>query len=180
MLNIKQQKELLKIARASVEAYVSGGKAPDFKITGEALNKKQGAFVTLTKNGRLRGCIGQIAPSNQPLWQLIQEMAIAAASQDNRFNPVSRDELGELEYEISVLSAPEVIGDWRKIKLGEHGVIIRKSGRSGVFLPQVATETGWDLEKFLSELCLEKAGLAPDAYKDKNTEIKIFTAQVFK
>lgn len=180
MLNGKQQKELLKIARLSVEAYVSGGKAPDFKITNEALNKKQGAFVTLTKNGRLRGCIGQIVPSNQPLWQVVKDMAIAAASQDERFEPVSRDELEELKYEISVLSAPETIDDWHKIKLGEHGVIIRRGNNCGVFLPQVAEETGWSLEEFLKELCSQKAGLACEAYKDKDVEIQIFTAQVFK
>jgi AmmeMemoRadiSam system protein A len=106
-------------------------------------------------------------------------MAVAACSEDDRFHPVSVDELDKLEYEISVLSRPEKIDDWRKIELGKHGVIVRQGRRGGVFLPQVATETGWTLENFLSQLCYQKAGLSPDCYKDPNTEIKIFTAQVF-
>jgi len=180
MLNSKEQKELLKIAKETVESFVLTGKIPEFKITDEKLNQQQGAFVTLHKDGELRGCIGQIAPSSESLWQVVRDMAIAACSEDNRFNPVSKDELKKLEYEISVLSVPELISDWQKIELGKHGVIIKQGGRSGVFLPQVATETGWSLEEFLSELCSQKAGLASNCYKDKNTEILVFTAQVIR
>jgi len=180
MLNYKQQKELLKIAKETVENFVLTGKISEFKIIDEGLKQKQGAFVTLTKNGQLRGCIGQIAPSNESLWQVVRDMAIAACSEDNRFNPVSEDELDKLEYEISVLSVPESIDDWHKIELGKHGVIIKQGGQSGVFLPQVATETGWSLEEFLSELCSQKAGLSSSCYKDKNTQILVFTAQVIK
>jgi len=179
-LNVDEQKILLKIAKETVGSFVLTGKAPEFKITGERLKQKQGAFVTLNKDGQLRGCIGQIVPSSEPLWQVVRDMAVAAASEDNRFNPVSKDELNRLEYEVSVLSTPEPIDDWRKIKLGKHGVIIKQGGRSGVFLPQVATDTGWNLEEFLSELCWQKAGLAPDCYKNKDTQILVFTAQVFK
>lgn len=178
-LKINEQKILLKIAKETVESFVAAGKVPEFKITGERLKQKQGAFVTLNKNGQLRGCIGQIAPSDQPLWQVVRDMA-AAASEDNRFNPVSKAELNQLEYEVSVLSTPEAIDDWRKIELGKQGVIIKQGGRSGVFLPQVATDTGWSLEEFLSELCWQKAGLAPGCYKDKDTQILVFTAQVLK
>lgn len=180
MIDIKGQKILLKIAKEAVESFVRHGQAPEFKVADERLNKKQGAFVTLTKNGQLRGCIGQIAPSAEPLWRVVRDMAVAAASQDYRFKPVGEGEPDELEYEISVLSAPEKIADWRKIKLGKHGVIIKKAGRGGVFLPQVALETGWTLTEFLSQLCCQKAGLSPDCFKDKDTEIQIFTAQVFK
>lgn len=179
-LNVDEQKILLKIARDTVENFVVNGKISEFNINNERLNKKQGAFVTLNKGGQLRGCIGQIVPSDQPLWQVVRDMAIAACSEDGRFNPVSIDELNKIEYEVSVLSTPEPIDDWQKIELGRHGVIIKKGGRSGVFLPQVATETGWSLEEFLSELCWQKAGLSPSCYKDKDTQILVFTAQVFK
>ncbi len=179
-LNNEQKKKLLDIARQTVESYVKNSKISEFIITDERLNQKQGAFVTLHKDGQLRGCIGQIVPSSDPLWQVVRDMAVAACSEDGRFNPVSKDELNKLEYEVSVLSTPELIDDWHKVELGKHGVIIKKSGQSGVFLPQVATDTGWALEEFLSELCWQKAGLSPSCYKDKNTQIFVFTAQVFK
>ncbi len=179
-LNADEQKIILKIAKDTVESFVATGKVPEFNITGERLNKKQGAFVTLDKDGQLRGCIGQIVPSDQPLWQVVRDMAVAACSEDGRFNPVAKDELSKLEYEVSVLSTPAPIDDWHKIELGKHGVIMKKGGRSGVFLPQVATDTGWTLEEFLSELCWQKAGLSPTCYQDKDTQILTFTAQVFK
>lgn len=179
-LNIDEQKILLNIAKETVESFVLTGKVPEFEISDERLMQKQGAFVTLNKNGQLRGCIGQIVPSDEPLWQVVRKMAVAACSEDGRFNPVSKEELSKLEYEVSVLSTPEPIADWRQIELGKHGVIIKQGGRSGVFLPQVATETGWTLEEFLSELCWQKAGLVPSCYKDKDTQILVFTAQVFK
>jgi hypothetical protein len=179
-LNVDEQKILLKIAKETVESFVATGKVPEFKITDQRLKQKQGAFVTLTKNGQLRGCIGQIVPSNKPLWQVVRDMAVAAGSQDGRFDPVSKNESDKLKYEISVLSVPVSIDDWRKIELGKQGVIIKQGSRSGVFLPQVATETGWSLEEFLSELCWQKVGLAPSCYKDKDTQILVFTAQVFK
>lgn len=179
-LNKEQQETLLKIARETVEVYVKTGEVPEFNVRDIRLNQKQGAFVTLDKNGQLRGCIGQIVPSDEPLWRVVRDMAVAACSEDGRFAPVSKDELDKLEYEVSVLSAPERIDDWRKIELGKHGVIIRQGGRSGVFLPQVAADTGWPLEEFLSQLCWQKAGLPPDCYKDKDTEILVFTAQVFE
>jgi len=179
-LNREQRELLLTMAKETVESFVTTGQAPEFDVTDERLKQKQGAFVTLTKNGQLRGCIGQIVPTDEPLWQGVREMAVAACSEDGRFNPVEKSELDELEYEVSVLSAPEAIDDWKKIELGKQGVIIRKGGRSGVFLPQVATETGWTLEEFLGQLCSQKAGLSPSCYKDKDTEIQIFSAQVFK
>ena len=106
-------------------------------------------------------------------------MAVSASTEDPRFPPVGKNELEKLEYEISILSAPKRIDDWQKIEMGKHGVIIKRGYQSGVFLPQVATETDWDKETFLSELCAQKAGLQPNCYKDKATEIQIFTAQVF-
>ena len=179
-LNNEEQKILLKIAKETVESFVKTGRVPEFSVSDERLNQKHGAFVTLNKNSQLRGCIGQIVPSSDPLWQVVREMAVAACSEDGRFEPVSKDELNKLEYEISVLLKPETISDWRKIELGKHGVILGQGRNRGVFLPQVATETGWTLEEFLSQLCWQKAGLPPDCYKDKDTEMEVFTAQVFK
>ena len=179
-LSVDEQKILLKIAKETVESFVATGKIPEFNITDERLMQKQGAFVTINKNGQLRGCIGQIVPSDEPLWQVVRDMAVAACSEDNRFKPVSQDELKKIEYEVSVLSVPQPIDDWRQIELGKHGVIIKQGSSSGVFLPQVATDTGWSLEEFLSQLCWQKAGLSPSCYKDKDTQILTFTAQVFK
>lgn len=179
-LNEQQKQELLDIARSTVESYVRTGQIPEFKINDKRLKEKQGAFITLHRNGQLRGCIGQVVSSNKPLWGVVQDMAMAACSQDHRFSPVSVDELNELTYEISVMSLPKKIIKWQDIELGKHGVIIQKEARTGIFLPQVARETGWNKEEFLAQLCSQKAGLAPDSYKnDQDIELKIFTAEVF-
>ncbi len=179
-LNRLQQKQLLEIAKTAVESYVTAQIIPQFTIQDKRLNKRQGAFVTLKKQNQLRGCIGQIIPSQNPLWQVVRDMAIAAATEDPRFSPVNISELPKLEYEISVLSPPVKITNWQQIELGKHGVIIQRGWQQGVFLPQVAEETGWSLEEFLAQLCSQKAGLAPDCYKnDPKVEFKIFTAQVF-
>lgn len=180
ILTKQEQEELIGIAKQTVESYVKSGQVPDFEIKDERLQSKEGAFVTLHENGQLRGCIGQIIPSGAPLWRVVRDMAVAACSEDNRFNPVTPDELDKLDYEVSVLSAPRAIDNWHKIELGKHGVIVRKGARAGVFLPQVADETGWDIDEFLSELCAQKAGLPPSCYKDdKSVELQVFTAQVF-
>ncbi len=181
MLNEEQKKELLNIARATVESYARDGKVPKFDVNDERLKWKKGAFVTIHKDSKLRGCIGQIAPSGKPLWQVVRDMAVAACSKDHRFSPVSKKELDNIDYEVSVLSIPEKINNWQDIELGKHGIILQKGLRSGVFLPQVADETGWSKEEFLSQLCWQKAGLAPDCYKnDSDVELKVFTAQVFR
>jgi len=181
LLNREEQKRLLEIARQSVETYIKEGRVLTFSETNPVLNQKLGAFVTLKKNGQLRGCIGRFtSDDNPPLYQTVAEMAIAAATQDIRFLPVQAYELSELEYEVSVLSPLKKIDDWHQIKLGKHGVKIKKDGRSGVFLPQVAIETGWDFETFMAELCSQKAGLSRNCWQDKETELYIFTAQVFK
>lgn len=180
VLSETQGKTLLKIARNSVEEFCRTGRKIKIEITDNQLLQKQGAFVTIHMNKQLRGCIGQIIPNEKPLWQVVQDMAIQAGFDDPRFRLVAREELSELEYEISVLTEPEQIFDWRNIKLGEQGVIIRKGDQGGVFLPQVAQETGWKLEKFLEVLCTEKAGLPFDAFKnDKEVKLFVFSAQVF-
>jgi len=178
-LSKEDQKTLLKIARETVENYIKEGKIPEYKIDSPDLNKKLGAFVTIKKHGNLRGCIGRFSPTDIPLYQVVSQMAIAAATQDVRFTPVKVDELKDLTYEISVLSPLKRIDDWRKIEIGKHGVQIRYGLRSGVFLPQVATENNWNLETFLSMLCIEKLGLPGNCYKEKEAQIYVFTAQVF-
>jgi len=178
MLNFQQRKRLLEIARKTIETYVRERKAPDFKETDPELLKEKGAFVTIHKHGDLRGCIGNIY-GRGPLYLTIRDMAIASSTEDPRFSPVDKEELKEIEIEISVLSEPKKITSIDEIELGVHGVIVRKGFNSGVFLPQVAIETGWSKEEFLSHLCSGKAGLHPLAWKDKSTQIYTFTAEVF-
>ena len=177
-LDSEAKKQLLIIARQSLTSYLHQKQLPHYQIDQPQLKTKLGVFVTLKKKGQLRGCMGVFSPPT-PLWQTVQRQTIAAASQDPRFPPVQAEELNEIEIEISLLSPPEKISDWRQIKLGRQGVIIRQGERSGTFLPQVAQETGWSLEEFLAQLCKHKAGLAPDCYQDPKTEIFIYDAEVF-
>ena len=178
MLNKSQRKRLLEIARSSIETYLKTGKRPELTDKDAGLLEKRGAFVTLHEEGELRGCIGNLI-AGEPLYLTIRDMAIEAAVGDPRFAPVELAELPRIEIEISVLSPLEKISDPARIKLGTHGVLVRQGFHSGVFLPQVATETGWSKEEFLSNLCSHKAGLEPLAWKDKATEIYIFSAEIF-
>jgi AmmeMemoRadiSam system protein A len=178
MFSKAQKKRLLEIARQSISDYVSSGKRTDFKESDPALNAKNGVFVTLHKDGDLRGCIGSFTAS-EPLYQLVAKMAIESATGDPRFMPVTKEELPDIKIEISVLTEPKLIDDWKKIRLGIDGVIVRRGFASGVFLPQVATETGWDLETFLKQLCWQKAGLPEDSYKDPKTQLYTYQAYVF-
>lgn len=179
--NKSQQKRLLEIARESVETYIKDGKMLKIEENDPELNKLLGAFVTLRKDGDLRGCIGVFTGDvSEPLYKVVLEMAISAAVNDPRFNPVTESELDKLDYEISVLSTLKKVGSWKDIEIGKHGVRIIRGSRAGVFLPQVATENNWDLDTFMNVLCTQKAGLPADCWKDKDTEIYIFTAQVFE
>lgn len=176
-LNPKDQQTLIRIARETVHQVVSGKKPLKYTIESEILKEKRGAFVTLKRGEELRGCIGYIM-AYKPLYETIIEMAEAAALRDPRFPPVRPEELPELNLEISVLTPIREIINLDEIVVGTHGLIIEKQGYSGLLLPQVATEYGWDRETFLSHTCL-KAGLPRNAWKDKDTKIKIFSAQVF-
>ncbi len=176
----KEDKKILKdIAKKSLELYIKKGDFFEFETKKESLLSQQGAFVTLKKDSELRGCIGLVV-SNMPLWKTVRDMSIAAGSQDDRFSPVTEKDLDSLEYEISVLSPFEKIDDWRKIKPGHHGVLIKSGEKSGLFLPQVAKDNNWDLEELLKNLCHFKAGLEPEAYKnDPEVEIYTFQAEIF-
>lgn len=176
-LNKEERQQLLSIARKSIEEYLSKGRIPSFTISSPTLKEKRGAFVTLKKAGMLRGCIGLIYPI-KPLYQTVAEMAVAAAVDDPRFPPLSLEELSLVEIEISVLSPLEKVQSIEEIQVGEHGLYIRNGPFAGLLLPQVATEYNWDRETFLQHTCL-KAGLPPSAWKDEDTEIYKFTAEVF-
>jgi len=178
MLNKAQKKRLLLIARNSIEAYLKTGKKLELTETDPLLLKEMGVFVTLHKHGELAGCIGNLV-GQQPLYLTVRDMAVEAAVDDPRFSPVTLQELKDIEIEISALSPLKKIESVDEIKMGIHGVLLRRGFNSGVFLPQVATETGWSKEEFLSNLCSHKAGLPALAWKDKSTEVYIFTAEVF-
>lgn len=176
--NSDWKEEALKIARETLEFYLKDKIMFQLRITNDKLKEKLGAFVTLKNKGELRGCIG-LFESDMPLYKVIQQMAVAAATEDLRFERVTYDELKEIDIEISVMTPKKIIDDYKKIELGKHGVVVERDGRSGIFLPQVATETGWNLDEFLSELCSQKAGLPRDCYKDPKTKIYVFEAEVF-
>jgi AmmeMemoRadiSam system protein B/AmmeMemoRadiSam system protein A len=178
MLNKEERKKLLSLARKSIEIYLKDGKRLELTESDPLLFKEMGAFVTLREHAQLRGCIGSLVGS-KPLYLTVGDMAIEAAVGDPRFSPLGLSELKSIEIEISVLSPMEKVDSADKIKLGLHGVLLKRGFNSGVFLPQVATETGWTKEEFLSNLCSHKAGLSPDAWKDKKTELYIFSAEVF-
>ncbi|MDP2874143.1 MAG: AmmeMemoRadiSam system protein B [bacterium] len=174
------QKELLALARQTLISYLDRKGTPAVKVENPTLQEQYGAFVTLrTEEGELRGCIGTFEAS-QPLWQVAQKMAISAATQDPRFVPVTRQELDSLKIEISILSPRQRVSSAEEIILGKHGVWVERGGRSGVFLPQVATETGWSKEEFLSQLCSQKAGLSRDCWQESDTLMSIFEAQIIE
>ena len=179
MLNNNHKQILKDVAKRSLEMYIKNGDFLDFKTDDLVLVSKQGAFVTLKRDGELRGCIGLII-SDLPLWQTVRDMAIAAGTQDNRFSPISEKELDNLNYEISVLTPFNKVNNWQDIEIGRQGVLVKKGQNSGLFLPQVATENNWNLEEFLSNLCRFKAGLEAEAYKnDPEIELYTFEAEVF-
>jgi AmmeMemoRadiSam system protein A len=179
-MNEAQKKILLKAASDTVEAVITGGAIPKPESDDPELNAHYGCFVTLKNQGQLRGCIGQFT-SDSPLIELVVEMAKASATGDPRFfaEPITTDELEQLDIEISVLSPLERTNEPLGLRLGIDGIYIKKGGASGCFLPQVATETGWSKEEFLSYCCAHKAGLSPDAWKEMETEVYLFTADVF-
>lgn len=176
LLAKKEQKELLKIARTTIIEYVTNGKVPNVATESPGLNLHSGCFVTVKQKGELRGCIGNFV-SDQPLYQLVQEMAVSAATRDPRFYPMKSEDMVDFTLDISVLSPLEKAASVDGIKVGKHGIYIVKGDARGVLLPQVATEYGWNRDQFLQHTCT-KAGLSKDAWQ-KNCDIYIFTAQVF-
>jgi uncharacterized protein, PH0010 family len=176
-LTDKEKDTLLDIAKKAIVAKISNEAMSELKVDSENLKSKRGAFVTLKKNGNLRGCIGYIKPV-KPLGETVQEMAVAAAFHDPRFPSLKPDEVRDLTFEISVLSPLKRIKDINEIEVGKHGLYIVRGYNSGLLLPQVAVEYEWDRETFLQETCY-KAGLPTRAWMDKETEIYIFSANYF-
>jgi len=176
-LSTDDKKELLRIARNSVEAALKSKPPPQLGSTSEALNELCGAFVTLHLLGELRGCIGYIEP-RFALRETVEEVAQKAAMEDPRFPPLTPEEFERVEIEISVLSPLRRVSDVSEIVVGTHGLVIDAGYTRGLLLPQVATEWGWGREQFLSQTC-RKAGLQADAWKQKKVTIYSFTSAVF-
>jgi AmmeMemoRadiSam system protein A len=176
MISERGRAVLLGIARRAIQCRLDGA-AFDPAVRDPELRQHLGAFVTLkTADGGLRGCIGHLSPE-VPLADTVARVAVAAATEDPRFGPVSRDELDGLRLEVSVLSAEEPIAP-EAVVVGRHGLRLRGHGRSGLLLPQVAPEHGLDREAFLAALC-RKAGLPKDAWRDPACTLYGFTAEVF-
>ena len=176
-LSEEEKRTLRHIAKTVIENHAAGKAVPEFKIESAALKESRGAFVSIHKSGQLRGCIGYIE-GRGPLHRTIEEMAESAAFRDPRFAPVSEKELQDLEIEISVLTPLKRITDMSEIEVGHHGIYIKKGWYSGLLLPQVAIQYGWDRQTFLEHTC-NKAGLSSSAWKDKDSEIYIFSADIF-
>lgn len=178
VLNDSERAELLRIARASVESAVRDRKAYEPEVSSSpALVQERGAFVTLKKQGELRGCIGYVSPI-RPLYLTVRDVAAYAALRDTRFSPVKPEELRDLEYEISVLSPFQQVLKPETVRVGEHGLLVKQGDHEGVLLPQVPVEQHWDRRTFLEEAAV-KAGLPMDAWQDAATDLFTFTALVF-
>lgn len=179
-MNETQKQYLLQLARSSILSYLETDTVllPP-KPSDSDLLAERAVFITLTKFGDLRGCIGHMQ-AREPLYKAVVEMAIAAATEDGRFHRVTSREMEQINISISILSPMQKIEDWQDIRLGIDGVWVRRGFRNGVFLPQVATETGWSLETFLQHLCRDKAGLDSFAYKDKEVELYIFQVDIIE
>ncbi|MBN1484339.1 MAG: AmmeMemoRadiSam system protein B [Chloroflexia bacterium] len=169
--------ELLELARQTIAAYLQRREVLPYQTDNPHLLREGGIFVTLNLEGMLRGCIGYIT-SEDPLYQTVQRAAVAAATQDPRFPPLTLQELPSVTIEISILSPMQLVEDVEEIEVGKHGLLIKRGMYQGLLLPQVAPEQGWDREQFLVGIC-RKAGLPADAWSDPETRLYAFTAEVF-
>ncbi|TFH64105.1 MAG: AmmeMemoRadiSam system protein A [Candidatus Zixiibacteriota bacterium] len=176
-LTKQEGEQLLAVAREAVRHKLLCGPAPSFATENERLKCRRGAFVTITSHGDLRGCIGYIE-GVEPLIEIIHDCAIQAGFHDGRFEPLSPDEYPNIAFEISVLTPLIQVEDLSEVVVGKHGLLISSRGRSGLLLPQVATEQGWDRDTFLAHTCL-KAGLPWDEWKNPRAEVYRFEAQIF-
>ena len=178
MLSPEEQYILLDIARSSLESYVRSQEilSLDSKSFPETLDRQAGAFVTLRIKEKLRGCMGRFQTTD-PLCKVIRDMAISAATRDNRFRQVTAGELDDIIIELSVLSEQVRIQDISEIELGRHGIYIKKGMNSGTFLPDVAESTGWDLEQFLGHCARDKAHIGWNGWKE--ADIYIYETESF-
>jgi len=171
-----EKKELLSIARNAITEFVTDKKTIEVDMKNPKLRSDGAVFVTIKEKGSLRGCIGHVQ-AIMPLYQSVIKNAIAASSSDPRFPPMTKDELQDIEIEISILSPMQKLKDVKNIQIGKHGLVIRKGSQSGLLLPQVPIEQGWDRQTFLKQICA-KAGLPEYAWKD--AELYTFTAEIIK
>jgi len=173
------RRQLLDIARQAVAAHLAANPFALPEVLAPGLRQGGAAFVTLRRrgDGELRGCIGTLDAHEEPLAAVVARMAVAAATHDPRFSPVTAAEMPSIVVEVSVLTPPSPI-DPAAVTPGLHGLVVRHAGRSGLLLPQVATEHGWDRETFLDWTC-RKAGLPPGAWKEPEASVLGFTAVVF-
>jgi len=181
-LSLEDGKKLVKLARKAIAYYCASGSLYSEKPPSEKFTEKRGVFVTLNTypEKKLRGCIGLPYPIKE-LWTAVIEAAVSAAARDTRFPALSSKEVEKVTVEVSVLTPPVKAKKSelpKTIRVGEHGIIVKRGNYSGLLLPQVATEFGWNAEAFLEQTCL-KAGLFPDAWKLDDASVKLFTAQVF-
>lgn len=176
-MNEQERKQLLQLARETIVAVVNRQPLPQTDNPAPAFLVQSGCFVTIKRQGQLRGCIGNFV-SERPLWETVREMAVSAATRDPRFRPMQQGELADFDLEISVLSPLHEIKSVDEIQVGQHGLYIIKGSSHGVLLPQVATEYGWDRETFLCQTC-RKAGLPADAWQQPDCRILSFSAEVF-
>lgn len=171
-----EKRILLTTVRETIRSRLFGGELSLPRPT-DNLTTQCGAFVTIHKKGRLRGCIGHIT-GIKPLFTGVQELALSSAFNDPRFPRLTKDEYPDIDIEISVLTPLEEAASPEEVEVGKHGILVQRGFRSGVLLPQVATEQGWDRETFLNHTC-RKAGLPEDCWRDEETQIQLFSAIVF-
>jgi AmmeMemoRadiSam system protein A len=180
-LNAEDKAVLLKLARDTLDQYLSERQLPAFTPTSAIMRQPRATFVTLRHKHthELRGCKGEIE-ARYPLWESVQQTSLSSALEDPRFPPVRHEELAELHIEISVLTPMRLASSPDEVIVGRHGVLIRRGERGGLFLPQVPVEQGWDRDEYLSTLCWMKAGLPADAWRKKDVQLYLFEAEIFE
>jgi AmmeMemoRadiSam system protein A len=177
MLDASEKAELLKLARMTLQQHYADHTVPAVHTVHKNLTERRGAFVSLHRGEELRGCIGQLYP-DRALYKIVQHCVLSAALEDTRFLPVTREEVQDLSIEISVLSPFRCVRTVEEIEVGKHGLYVVQGRFRGLLLPQVATQFHWDRTKFLEQTCL-KSGLTESAWRDPNTMIHTFEAEVF-
>ncbi len=178
-LPVESQQKLIELSRQTLNNFVRRIEHQPARIHDSYLQSRDyGAFVSLFKEEELRGCIGSCAPG-APLFETVIKMTKAAASQDDRVQPIAQNELAAIRIDITVLSPLAAVGDPLSLKAGKHGLYVARDDRRGVLLPQVATRYGWDLKAFLEQTCL-KAGLSKSAWRDPDTQLWSFTALIIE
>jgi AmmeMemoRadiSam system protein A len=177
MLSATETRKILVYARELLKARLTGGPEPRLDLGREILEQRRGIFVTLKLGSRLRGCIGHIL-GDEPLGKSLRSMTLAAAFEDPRFPPLALNELKGLRIHISLLTEPVPVKSYQDIRTGTDGIIVTCGWKKGVYLPEVATETGWDARTFFESCALEKAGLSEPEFP--KARIEVFQTEGFE